>query len=658
MGPVTSKRTIVVDRLAGRDGSTAAELSIPLHRAKECLNTDFFQAPLGRKRNGATSISLSGVSFTGVISSLIRTQLTGVSTAAKLLAIDDAATPVVGVLSGGTWSGVTMKDNISTRPWDVFGATLNGLLYYTSDTTQDRLHVFDGSSTRRVGLATPAAIAAPTNTGAGAYAATLRYYKIAYTVQSAGVTLYRSELSSSTSFTPSGAGTGAVLTKSASISEGETHWEIYASTDNSVFYGPITAAIAVGTTTYTDSAVVGTYINFNLAPLVGQNTNWTSVKYLVTDGNRLIGAGSWEGGKIARVWYSPVIGTTGSGFYDHERVPDVFGVQQNWLDLDESDGGTITGIIGPYYGSIYVFKDRQVWKLVPTGDAIVPYRPFQIGKGTGIGALNQQGIVMAEDERGNSAIYFMSHRGVYRLTIAGLQYVGKDVEDYVSTANLEATNVACCAEYHTAKHQIWWYIATGSNNDPDTKLCLDTELLRLEDLPNGGGALYRNGWTRHTGLSCAVRCVELFSTTYATTTSRAQVPYVGRSTGTAVYRTDTGTTDNGTAFQGLITLPVRHYATVANNCAVFPPVLVGNAGSHILTVTYAPNYGREPARVGSVSMSASTVETRVTKQMEDLSIDECQALGVSVGDGTALDSGWTLDALLFSVATGSPVAVF
>lgn len=651
------KKTIVIDRLSGRDGSTSAELSIPPHRAKECLNTDFFQAPFGRKRNGAASISLTGNSSTGVISTLIRTQLSGVSTAAKLLSIDDAATPIVSVLSAGAWSSVTMKDEIATRPWDVFGATLNGLLYYTSDTTQDRLHVFNGTSTRRVGLATPSA-ATVANTGSGSYTATARYYKVAYTVVSGGVTLYRSELSASVAFTPSGSGTAARVTKPASISESETHWELYASTDNDVFYGPITSAIVVGTTTYDDSAATTTYSLFDLAPLVGQNTNWTSVRYLVTDGNRLIGAGSNESGKIARVWFSPVIGTTASGFYDHERVPDVFGVQQNWLDLDESDGGTITGMIGPYYGSIYVFKDRQVWKLVPTGDAIVPYRPFQIGKGSGIGALNQQAIVMAENERGDSAIYFMSHRGIYRLTIEGLQYVGKDVEDVNDTLNLEATNVACCAEYHTAKHQIWWYLATGSSNDPDTKLCLDTQLLRLEDLPNGGGALYRNGWTKHTGNSAAVRCVEMFSTTYASTTSRAQVPYVGRSTGTAIWRTDTGTTDAGTNFQGYIQLPVRHYGTVAYRCAVFPPVLVGSAGAQTLTVTYAPNYGREPSRTGMVSMAASGAETRVTRQMEDLAMDDVEALAVTVGDGSALDSSWTLDAMLFGVERREPVTVF
>ena len=62
--------------------------------------------------------------------------------------------------------------------------------------------------------------------------------------------LRRSEPSESLEFTPAGTATGAIVSKPATISEDETHWELEASLDDVNFY-------VVGTTDVGTTSTVG-----------------------------------------------------------------------------------------------------------------------------------------------------------------------------------------------------------------------------------------------------------------------------------------------------------------------------------------------------------------------------------------------------------------
>src|SRR5262249_44739127 len=158
-----------------------------------------------------------------------------------------------------------------------------------------------------------------------------------------------------------------------------------------------------------------------------------SVKYLVTDGNRLLGAGAWEpsgvtsGGKNSRVWYTPVLGSADKG--DDERVPNQT-TQKNWVDLNENDGGGVTGL-GVLNGTPIAFKYRQIYRLTPTGDVTTPYLPKKLIDG--VGCVSHKSITVGEDEVGHPALYFLSHKGAYRLVMSGagiaLQYLWRDNED-------------------------------------------------------------------------------------------------------------------------------------------------------------------------------------------------------------------------------------
>jgi len=642
---------IVVTGLMGRDGLATSPIAVPTDRAREMRNVDLYRVEFARKRGGADDVfaSTTGEAFTGVMSSLIRFIPGADATAAQLWAVDNAATPVVQRLAGGTaWTSPTLKDNLSGNAQNVVGATLNGKLYLAYDSAVDRLHVWDGSTVRRSGLATPAA-ATVADTGSGTYAATLRYYKVAYAVQSGSTNIRLSELSPSVSFTPSGSGTAARVTKPAAINEGETHWLLYGSADGDAYY--LLSEIAVGTTTYDDSEDPAQYSGGDAPATVGQQTNWTSVKYLLSSGNQLLGAGSWEGGPNNRVWFSGFTGQFAEVDCD-ETVPQTTAIS-NYVDVDENDGGVITGFGGPLDGRPLVFKRNQVWRLVPTGLDNPVYQPRAIFKGSGIGCIRHQTIVNAEDETGAPAVYWLSDTGPYRLGQNGPQCLVDDIQDIWDTVNLGATSVVAHGVYYPALRQIWWWVALNANNDPSFKLVYDIREGRV-----GDDGRVHGGWTTHDGVSAGARCSVVMSNTLGASMSLDVKPYVGLSTGTSILKCDTSaTSDAGTAFQAYVDLPERHYGGLGRRCLIGKPLILGNAGSQSLTVTMTGDYGQVAGRSASVSMAATGSETRALRMVEGVEYgDAAGSVQISVGDSAASTQTWTIDALVIPVEPAEDVS--
>lgn len=108
-----------------------------------------------------------------------------------------------------------------------------------------------------IALGTPP-VGSVANTGSGSYAATLRHYKLQWVTEASGVYTALSELSTSFSFTPSGSGTAARITRSTPAGS-PTHWRVYGSADN-VTYKQLSGDIAIATTTYDDSVAPGSYV--------------------------------------------------------------------------------------------------------------------------------------------------------------------------------------------------------------------------------------------------------------------------------------------------------------------------------------------------------------------------------------------------------------
>lgn len=652
---------IVISDLRGGRNGTDAPLALPANQVVEAVNIDWKETTFAHKRSGSDSPTFSGgAAFTNGIQTLIRHVPGSDDGAAELWGFDGAATPLVKRMTGaGVFANITLADAIASRPQDVNGASLNGKLFLAYDSSADRLHAYDPavSKIRRVGIAPGSNAPTVANTGAGAYAATLRYYRVRWEQISGSTVVRRSEATPSVSFTPSGAGTAARITRPTAPGEDETHWAIEASTDNAIWYtlygtGGVGSSIAIATTTQDDTAVVSTYSTYPLAPQSGQYGLFPSVKYLVADGNRLIGGGAWEssgatsGGKGSRLWFTPVLGTTDRG--DDERVPNTT-TQKNWVDLNEHDGGGITGLGAPLNGIPYAYKYRQVWKVRPTGDVLAPYIPRKMRDD--IGCVAHKTICIGDDHLGRPAQYFLSHRGPYRITVDGdVQYLGRDNEDIWRTMNLSATSVVGHAIYYPALHQLWLWIATGSSNDPDTRMVFDVQL----GLPDGAGQI-RGGWAKHTGNAAAARCSTLFSNTLGTPQSSDLKPYFGRASGTAIWKGDTSALDDaGTAYQAYVTTrPLNTTSDLLNKVGTDEPILAAKQNDIAsIAVTLVRDYGLE-SKTKSVAIADSTA-TRVVRKVTGSQLGEANVVQVTIGDSSAIANTWTLDAFVIPLLRQEP----
>lgn len=647
---LSQSRTRTYTGLKGRDGYPTYPGEIPLWRALECLNVDGYRAGFARKRGGASNIFnlTTGQTFSDTINAMHRHIPGSDPTVAELWAIGGSG---IQRLTGGVvWTTPSLVDGFTGFYPDITFCSFKGKLFIAGDSNVDRLHVWDPADAlvRRTGLATPVA---PTvaNTGAGTYAATIRYYKQRFIRKVGPVYYLASELSAAVSFTPSGGGTAARITKAATISESETHWQIYASEDGNAY--KFLAEVAVGTTTYDDSALPSTYSG-DAPPLIGTHTNWTSVRYLLATDDHLLGAGSYEvGGKTSRVWWSAVTNQAELGMTnDDESVIQTLQVS-NYADLDENDGGQITGLGGPLDGRPLVFKRNSFYRLVPTGQDDVFYRPVPIFKGSHLGCIRQQTIVNGEDAAGRPCVYWLSDNGPYRIGADGPQALGDDVQDLWDTVNLEASSVVGHGVWHPTKRQVWWWIATGSSADPDTRIVFDARKGRVYE-----DGRVRDGWYKHTGDSCAARCSTLFSNTLGASMSRDVKPHIGRSTGIKILKCDTADlNDDGTTFQAYVDLPDTHFSGIDHVTQLGTPILVGSAGSQTIAVTLVKDYGTETVGPASTSMAASGSETRVTKVVEGIEGADAHAMRIRIGDSAAIANSWTLDAVGIRVETREPV---
>ena len=638
------QRHVIADQRGGMN-TYDAPWAIRDNECVEAVNVDFYKSRCGRKRNGMLAATSTGSTTVGTISSLFR-HVPGIDeTAAEMWSVDDSGTPIINRLAAGTtWAAPTLKDAPTGNGWDFTAGSINGKLALAYKSAQARMHFWDGSTVRRGGLPAPAA---PTlaNQGAGAYPAVLTYFRVRWTVYSAGIIQRRSEPGSAASITPSGGGASVRVTQPTVASEGETNWEVEGSTDGVTFY--VLSVPAIGTTFVDISTLQTAFPSFTLSDLTGKYTLQKPYKFIAVDQNRLLGFGSYTTtDKQSRVEISAVIGS--ADISDEERV-DTSQVN-SYIDLDENDSGSATGLAGPVLGSFFAFKERQVWQLTATGVTTQPFRQDAISKS--IGALAHYAITRGEDAVGNAAIYWMSHRGPYRWSLAGLEYLGRNIESWIlggdATINLSATKVVARTIFHPDKRQVWFWWATGSSNDPNQMAIFDVQ---------------SSGWTRvPTGEKLAnVRCVTLFANTIAASMSRDLKPYVGQ-TGAVnrIWKTDTGTDDNGTTFQSYLITKASEPGGPGFYGQVGETIVLAKASPGVMvTVTVTRNFGAETI-TGTADLSQTPAEgtaTRVSRVLGGSALNEVQFVQYQIGDAAPVSNTWLFDRLVTPYQKQQPVAV-
>lgn len=635
---MANKALVISDLRGGRNGADAP-LSLPDTQAVECLNVDFYESTLGNKRRGAAAYDLDfsggGTTPTGLIASLF---YGATSYGSVAFCVDSDRLVNYARSSEPSWSRVNSGDAIASSPYAVCSALFANRTYVCYDSAVNRLHFWESATATdhhtfyRVGLPAPTAAPTAANVGGGTQYSTLRYYKVAWITKPGTDLQNRSELSASVTYDPVTTAGPVRVTKPATPSgENITHWEVYGSTDAVTFV--LLSMVDISTTTYDDAANPTSYQGTS-APSAGINTPPGSWKYIVADGNRLLGAGNWEGGNQSRVWYTPVYGALDVG--DAERVPVA-----NYMDIDAYDGDAITGLCC-FMGNIVVFKSRQIGRLVPTGDGTAPYRFVSLTKA--VGCVAPKSICVGEDENGAPALYFMSHRGPYRLGTSGLEYCGRDVEDITARMNQSATVIAH-ATWYPGKHQMWCWLAVDSDTYPTVKLALDTHLCRTTT----GGV--RGGWVQHTGPSCTAVC----SLAYGAAGLRAGnyldnlKPYVGSaSTVNLILRCDEADiyTDNGTAYQAYVKTKPYALGGLGVNCKVGQSHLTAKATANTTIVqTIDRDYGAE-TRTSQCTLGATGSETRVQRQFEGSEMTGAGVVQFQLGDAAATSQSWTLDALM------------
>jgi hypothetical protein len=641
----------------GRDGWSSL-LDVALDRSVETRNAHLYDSGLGTRRGGSTSVTATGVTMPiNAMAEFIRGQD---PTAAELYLVD-ASSGGTGTFyrcaAGASFTALTVGDPITGSPVFTSAVTLNGKLYLAYKSGVNRLHVYDpnnasANTVRRAGVAPFTAAATVADTGAGAYAATLRYYTCRMVEQQSSLVIRRSESNASVSFTPSGAGTAARITRPVSTNpDSATHWEVYGSTDNVTFYGPL-SSIAIGVTTYDDSSTPSTWATtFDAEPSAGTYALFPAVKCIGTTGTRLYGLGVWETSagdalapKNGRFYFGPVLDSTAT--HDDERISNTTTIK-GYIDLARNSGAADRGCTSsPVNNVIYAFQSQGVYGLLPTESATVPYR--RVVFSTTIGNLAQQAIVTAVDRAGRPCAYFLDpNRGPYTVGGAdGLRWCGKDVADLWATVNKDASVLVACGEWFSDRSQVIFLVATGASTTPNLALVLDP----TEMEPDEQGDL-RGGWITYDGDWVSSRCIRMFSNTLAATRSSTKVPYTGGASKLLRYN-EAVNQDDTTNFQAYVTsgaLTVQH-----RSIEVKKAYLLASAQSGVsVQQSLSRNTGDETARTSTVVLTPTGSQAHVLKKFEDTALQDAWAYQVTLGDAAAQNVAWVLHQYRHVVSVGS-----
>lgn len=626
---------LIINDLSGGLNDTDPATSIAQNQCTVVENIEFWQAPCGARRLGSSAITLpASLSGKAAITFLHRHLPTTDISAAQLWALGvTVATSIQLSYKDTAWHDVSFFDaptNTGVYPYQFNALSLHGKLFLMYKSGQDRGHVWDGTTLRRIGLAQPAAPTGADTAGAGTFAST-RYYRVRYTVQVAGATTLRSEPSLALTFSPLGTKTGVVVTKPATIGESETHWELEASLDNVNFYRIATTVVATTTVTDTTSASLGYATGTNvLSEDIGDYTVVPSGRYMIADKDRLVIGGSFESDAQASVVrWTPVLNDPGVG--NDERIPiDT----NNALNLDGYEGGGITGLAS-LGGVIIVFKYGHIYRLVSTGQRDQAYEPNVISKSRG---AIPGSIVEGVDQYGSPCLYFLDPKvGPCRIGAGGSVWAGGDILTTWRTVNLNATTVQARAVFYPDKQQVHWWVPTSTANVPDLRLVLQTNNTRLGD----EGVQF--GWARHSGGTVAGLAACLFATNIEAGVARSLSlkPFVA--IGNTVHMMDTGNTDNGTVYAAqLVSRPILVSGTPIQQFGLRTASIIGDAdASAQVTISLIRDFGLETNSV-STFLTPDGTENPVIKDLDDLVMSGSRAIQIKISDGLLNASDWTV----------------
>jgi hypothetical protein len=503
---------------------------------------------------------------------------------------------------------------------DVSAVSLHGKFFFAVQSTTsggtalNRLHVYDGTQIRRVGLAATSAAPTVADQGAGVFSDT-RYYRTRWFDS---VNNLQSEPSSTQTFVPSGSGASARISRPALINESETHWIVEESVDNANFYQ--IASVTVATATYDDSLTSAqvTTSDFELSPDEGEYVPPRSARILVPDEDRLIAMGDYENDDLdSRVVWSPVGAAPGIG--NDERIPI-----DNFIDLDAGTDGGITGA-ERFESKIIVFKRSTIYGLSRTGAAQAAYLPSIYSRTHG---AMKDSVVAGTDSQGRPVIYFTDPKvGPCVFGPQGVLELGQNIQQLWRRVN-QSNSVTMRAVYHAQKRQVWWHVALDAATEPDTRIVYDAQ---------------SGGFVLHTVPGDSVTaCVEWNEQPHLGVQKAAFATH-------AIVRADEdgATDDAGVTFRAYVLTRAYRPGSLIGRSEIKGGVFDSEALAGVsISARIVRDYGAESGDFRSVSLAPAATEDYVVTPVDDLRMGSCTAVQIEFGDESARAvSPWVVNSL-------------
>ncbi len=626
---------LVIDDLRGGMNDSDPPHSLPNNQCVLAQNVEFFSSTLGERRRGCEAVDITGSGFDNEdVMVHLSTHLPELATVAEaevfgVSATDGASSTIARRPAGVTnWTPITPVDAlVNTFPeiLNLSSQSIHGKWFLAGKTAQDRVHVWDGSTLRRAGLATTTSAPTAVDSGGAGTLAGDRSYRVRFITKSGSDILLRSEPSAELSFTPSGTNASVTVTRPAAPGEVETHWELEAY-DGTDWY--LIATIILATTTADDTNLLVTDFasSGTLSADIGDYSLIPSAKFVKRDQDRLIFGGSWvDAEKGSRIMWTPVWNDPGVG--NDERIPDD---TDNYIDLDWMDGGGLTGLSDPINGSFYAFKWNRIYKLQRTGQLDKAYQSFLLS--TFRGAVPGS-VVSGVDEFGQGCVYFLDPSvGPLRVGSGGVRAV-QNIQGSWRHVNTTAANIVAHGFYYPDKQQVKWCVATDGADTPNFGLTL-----HVDHTTSDGGDGLNGGWVVATGRSTEAWCSTIVPETVVDqdtgSTYLSFRPYLGLDSPDFIQRGDTGDTDAGQTYQAIIRTKPYIVAGLLNKWGAMCAALLAEPNSDqrvTMDVKLIRDFGKETNYI-TTDFVPDTTEELVIKQYDNLHMSSATTIQIEFSD--------------------------
>lgn len=592
--------------------------SLAENQVEAAWDVQYQDATLCARRRGSRVVA-SG--YTNAINGLFHHTPNSFATSDELWTFDSLTFGAPHIVRLNTAYGVI--GTVTPSPADIFAfnncaaVSLHGKLFFAglaqtaSGVALARMHVWDGTTFRRAGLAAPTAAPLASGTGSGTYSST-RFMRTRAIAISGSTILRRSEPSAVTTFVPSGTGSGAAITVQGLPGEGETHWEFEESIDNANFYRIATVAIGDSLTDATAATAVAT--SGVLSATSGDYTLPPPAVYLTVDRDRLVMAGDYQDTtKASDVVWTPV-GSDSAGVGNDERVPTSTG---NRLVCDGASGGALTALVS-FDTRIIAFKDQRIYSLVHTGVLTNAYQMNLVS--SSYGAIPRT-VIEGVDETGAPALYFLDARaGPCRLGPRGLEILAP----FLQTTFLALMNTTffTTAVYHPGLREVWWHFATLSRTTSQRwKYNTITKGITFDTLPPGcsGAALWNS--KPHIVNSLAFSAPGLPFTNFGVI---------------ACDDTTSATSDYGLSFRSYIRTRAYELGNLLKRVEIKGAVVEGSVASSgtLFSLNLIRDYGLE-TRTAQFRLTQQLSENYAIRALDDAFLNEVSSVQFEIGDPTA-----------------------